>query len=108
MMEKNMRKCPIVERFTDEFNHDAHLVEIGADWLKWYAEGSKCETAKLAAKALSAVAHRLRCFDRDFLKMAASRPICEGETEPKNVLDGFGVLLAERWTSDKPKREGRK
>ena len=61
------KRCPIVERFAAEFNYDADLVEIGADWLEWFAKVSDNETAKLAAKALSAVAHRLRCFHRDFL-----------------------------------------
>lgn len=97
--------CPIVARFTDEFCHDAELVAIGADWLEWFAKVSGNETAKLAAKALSAVAHRLRCFHRDFIRLAATRPPCQAQAEePERLVDGLADLLAERLTADMPER----
>lgn len=96
--------CPIVARFTDEFCHDAELVAIGADWLAHLAGDE--ERAQLAAKALSVVAHRLRCFHRDFLCWRR-RPPCSWTLREKclRALSRSMCRMRRRWRR-KPPVEG--
>lgn len=105
---RSKARCPIAERFADEFNHDADICVIGADWLLSFA--GRNEKVRLAAGALLAVASRLRGFHADF-RVWRSHPPCEWrrtiDITPEEARRRLAAMDRE-WRRECRRRRGRK